>query len=176
MPKIIDGVRENLLSAARTQLLSGGYTALSLRALARECKIAVGTIYNYFDSKESLVAHVIAADWQDTRKKMKDLCLEAATVPDGICAVFTQLQEFERMYSGVFSQFAGLGRPAGLSERHQLLRSQLVEQIDGLLARFGRQDRVLSPIAAETVLASSLQPDIDEAGIRLFAEKLFEIK
>ena len=175
MPKIIDGVRENLLTAARIQLIDGGYTALSLRALARDCKIAVGTIYNYFDSKESLVAHVIAADWQDTRKEMKDLCEEAASVPDGICAVFSQLQKFETLYSGVFSQFAGLGRPAGLSERHQLLRSQLTGQINDLLSRFGLQEPVLSPIAAEAVLASSLQPDIDEAGIRLFAEKLFVI-
>ena len=174
MPKILDGVHDSLLSAARAQLLSGGYQALSLRALARECRIAVGTIYNYFDSKESLVAHVIAADWQITRDRMRDLCEAAPSIPDGICAIFTQLQEFELLYAGVFSQFAGLGRPTGLSDRHRLLRSQLTGQINALLSRFGCRQTGLSAIAAEAILAGSLQPDIPEADIRLFAEKLFD--
>ena len=50
MPKIIDEAREKILSAAKHTLLGQGYSVLSLRGVARQCGIAVGTIYNYFES------------------------------------------------------------------------------------------------------------------------------
>ena len=59
MPKIIENLRQTLLSAARTLLLREGYAALTIRRVAAISGIAVGTVYNYFPSKELLAAAVM---------------------------------------------------------------------------------------------------------------------
>ena len=51
MPKIIEGVRENILNTARTMLFAEGYQSISIRAVAQACGIATGTFYNYFENK-----------------------------------------------------------------------------------------------------------------------------
>lgn len=56
MPKIIDEAEKKLLAQARQQLFAAGYGGLSVRQLAKECGMAVGTVYNYFKDKDTLVA------------------------------------------------------------------------------------------------------------------------
>ena len=59
MPKIIPGLRERLIKEAEQQLVTGGYTALTIRSVAKACHVAVGTVYNYFPSKEEFVASAL---------------------------------------------------------------------------------------------------------------------
>ena len=59
MPKIIEGAKESILHCTRKHLSETGYTSLSLRLIARECHLGVGTIYNYFSSKDDLVAQIM---------------------------------------------------------------------------------------------------------------------
>ncbi len=42
-----------------------GLKALSMRAVAGECGIALGTLYNYYSDKEELLIAAIASVWQD---------------------------------------------------------------------------------------------------------------
>jgi len=53
MPKILENVEEKIIEEAEGILLNEGYSALSLRKLAKKSHIAVGTIYNYFKDKNS---------------------------------------------------------------------------------------------------------------------------
>ena len=62
MPKIIENLREILLAASRTLLLEEGYRALTMRQVAGLCHVAVGTVYNYFPSKDMLDAHILLED------------------------------------------------------------------------------------------------------------------
>ena len=79
MPKIIENLREILLAASRTLLLEEGYRALTMRQVAGLCHVAVGTVYNYFPSKDMLAAHILLEDWNDLlrslQKKVNDLVL-----------------------------------------------------------------------------------------------------
>ena len=59
MPKIIPGLRDRLVEEAERQLVTGGYTALTIRSVAKACHVAVGTVYNYFSSKEEFVASAL---------------------------------------------------------------------------------------------------------------------
>ena len=56
MPKIIKNPEDRILQAARNRLLDKDLSSFSLRGVAADCGIAVGTIYNYFKDKESLMA------------------------------------------------------------------------------------------------------------------------
>ena len=64
MPKIIENIRQNLLEEARRQVLQEGYSALTVRSVAAACGISVGTVYNYFPSKDMLIASFMLEDWQ----------------------------------------------------------------------------------------------------------------
>ena len=54
MPKIIPDLKKNIINKGRTILFEEGYDALSMRRMASECGIAVGTIYNYMRNKDDL--------------------------------------------------------------------------------------------------------------------------
>ncbi|MBQ5987644.1 MAG: TetR/AcrR family transcriptional regulator, partial [Clostridia bacterium] len=64
MPKIIENCREKLLDEARRQINECGYGALTIRGVASACGVGVGTVYNYFSSKDALVATFMLEDWQ----------------------------------------------------------------------------------------------------------------
>ncbi len=50
--------RQQILSAAREHIASGGYQAAQMQSLAQACAIATGTVYRYFPSKAELFAEV----------------------------------------------------------------------------------------------------------------------
>ena len=55
MPKIIENLREKLVLEARHQVEELGYGALTIRSVAAACGVGVGTVYNYFPSKEAFI-------------------------------------------------------------------------------------------------------------------------
>ena len=59
MPKKIAELREKMIAYARQALLQEGTSALTVRSTASACGVAVGTVYNYFPSKEGLIEAVI---------------------------------------------------------------------------------------------------------------------
>ncbi len=64
MPKIIENVKTDILEAARRMLMETGYDAFNMRALAEECGISVGTLYNYYPSKIDIVLSIMEEAWE----------------------------------------------------------------------------------------------------------------
>ena len=54
-----------ILKVSRHLVASEGLNALSIRKLAKECNVAVGSIYNYFSSKDDLMISTIESVWED---------------------------------------------------------------------------------------------------------------
>lgn len=55
--------REMILDAAYRRAQVSGVASLGIRTLASDCGVAVGTIYNYFPDKASLVTEVVGRFW-----------------------------------------------------------------------------------------------------------------
>ncbi len=173
MPKILEQPRERILAAARRKLFEDGYSGLSLRGVAGECGIAVGTIYNYFQDKDVLVASVMAEDWMQTLSEMEAGCVSAMTVSDGFTAVYESIRKFAKQYESVWEQFSRAGgSPGVVSSRHGMLRGQIARQLEALLKRLGKEDAALAPLLAEMVLSAAMQPDIGPEQIRALADRL----
>lgn len=66
MPKIIPELKSNILSHAQTVFVSQGYDGLSMRQLAAELNIAVGTLYNYFPNKVTLFLSLFEESWNES--------------------------------------------------------------------------------------------------------------
>jgi AcrR family transcriptional regulator len=71
MPKKLENVRELLLLEARRQAEENGYGAVTVRSVAKECGIGLGTVYNYFPSKDMLIASFILEDWEKSLSVMR---------------------------------------------------------------------------------------------------------
>lgn len=54
MPKVISDIENAILKAA-TSIIQDDYRKFSIRNVAKKCHIGIGTVYNYFSSKEELL-------------------------------------------------------------------------------------------------------------------------
>ena len=102
MPKIIENVREQLLAEARRQIAERGYGSTTIRSVAGECGLAVGTVYNYFRSKEMLVAGFMAEDWQACLSELHAMP-DDATPERRLFAVYSTLTRFIEQYKNLFA-------------------------------------------------------------------------
>lgn len=58
--------REQIVRAAYDRARAEGLASLSVRSVAKDCGVAVGTLYNYFPDKAALVTEVIERFWITT--------------------------------------------------------------------------------------------------------------
>lgn len=173
MPKLLPEAKSRILAAAKKLLFEKGYGGLALREVAGQCGLAVGTIYNYFSSKDRLVASVMAEDWMEALEAMKKGCDEAVDVEQGVRAIYDAVEAFSRVYEPIWSGYKGL--PSEFGMRHLMLRGQLSRLLASLLKRLGRgEDARLCPLLAETILACALQKDIDYPELSEAVRRLFQ--
>lgn len=60
--------RDAILDAAYRQARSHGIASLSIRGIAADCGVAVGSIYNHFPDKAFLVTEVIRRFWEQAAR------------------------------------------------------------------------------------------------------------
>lgn len=64
--------REAILAASRQIASSEGLNAINMRAVAKACGVAVGSVYNYFPSKADLMAATVEDIWRSIFHKAAD--------------------------------------------------------------------------------------------------------
>ena len=150
MPKTIENLRQTLLSAARELLLREGYAALTIRRVAAISGIAVGTVYNYFPSKELLAASVMLDDWNDALGRIRAACRGADNIRAGLAAAYEQVSAFSRLYQPSWSAYAFRGsQQSDFRKRHRLLVRQLA---DCFLPLLPPASEAMSLFLAENIL------------------------
>lgn len=124
MPKIIENVRELLLEEAKRQIAEYGYSKTTIRSVSKACGLASGTVYNYFPSKDMLIASVMAEDWKLCLQRMERY---ASAEPEQLIhGIYTTLLEYIQKYQALFCDKDAVKVYATMfSERHQQLRQQL---------------------------------------------------
>ena len=128
MPKIIENLKTRLLDEAKRQISERGYEAMTVRSVANALGVAVGTVYNYFPSKDMLVASFMLEDWLECIKRLDSESREDAR--GYLFAVYTALMEFSQKYRGIFSDKAAIKVYFSESRvRHEILRCQIAELI-----------------------------------------------
>lgn len=162
MPKILFDVREKLLQAARKSLKENGYQALSVREIARTCGIGTGTVYNYFHSKDELLALVILEDWDDTLKNIDAATALADNFSDGMKSLYEALDSFVALYRATWGEYTGAGGSLDVIARyHRRLRQQISAKIMTFAVRTGcAKAQLCTDLLAETLLAAVMQPDL----------------
>lgn len=173
MPKLIENARELIIETSEKLLFEVGYKGFKIREVVSRCGIATGTIFNYFASKEMLIASIIAKDWADYLEHIKRDCDLASDIASGIRAIYEGIEAFSKKYEPIWMDYSGniIGR---FGKHHIALRGQIADILSKMLLRFERRiDRAIIDIFAETVLASAVQNDIGLADLLRFTAMLF---
>lgn len=138
MPKRIENLRETILCSAKTELLACGYDALNIRGVAKACGIAVGTLYNYFPSKDMLAAAVMLEDWLLALERMRSTCRTLRNVPEALRTLHAGIMDFTGIYSPIWAgyTFSDSARSA-FGKGHRLLVQQLADCLEPVLKRCG---------------------------------------
>ena len=159
MPKVIEEARENILRTAKRELLQKGVDGLTIRLVAQKCGIGTGTVYNYFENKETLIANVMLEDWFAALDNMKKGCREARSVRGGLRAVYDGIAAFSDYYRPVWSDGTAqeVSQTAVFRGRSKLV-SQLGEVLHPLLVRFKcSEGAYLETFIAESVLSAAVE-------------------
>jgi len=153
MPKIIENLENRLIEEARRQIEESGYGAMTIRSVAKGCGVGTGTVYNYYDSKDAMVAAFMLVDWKECIRRI-EVCSDASAEPASVLrCIHEQLLVFSHMYETVFlDQTAAAAFAGSFSQYHGLLRSQLSAPI----RRFC-QDDFTADFIAEAMLVWTIQ-------------------
>ncbi len=98
--KVISKVE--ILEVAGEIIKEKGVKACSMRALAKEANVAVGTLYNYFPSNQVLLEELFVASWQKTIERLEEISLETE--------IEIQIRDFYRILKDEIKARKGLGR------------------------------------------------------------------
>jgi AcrR family transcriptional regulator len=122
--------REGILQAARAVFSRDGLDGATLRAIAAEAGIAVGTVYLHFATKEALYAEMLAGSLADLQKHLREAVAQAAQ-DEQLVAAALGFYGFYRarpddLYLGLYLA-QGL-KPVGLTpELDRLLNGRLIQ-------------------------------------------------
>lgn len=137
MPKIIENLREKLVQEAQRQVEELGYANLTIRSVAAACNVGVGTVYNYFSSKDALVAAFLLEDWQSCIAAIDIQARQAQTAAPVLKCIHSQLLAFTARHQALFADEAAVASFSGSpSPYHSMLRRQLARP----LRRFAADD------------------------------------
>lgn len=152
MPKIIKDLENKLMEIAQRQVQQLGYGAMTMRSVASACGVGVGTVYNYYPSKEALVAAFMLRSWSE-RMQIIHCTGSSAQEPETVTrCIYDQLTAYARQHHTLFrDEAAAASVSASWGYFHAMLRDQLAQP----LRRFAQSD-FAAQFVAEALLCWSM--------------------
>ncbi|MBQ3797972.1 MAG: TetR/AcrR family transcriptional regulator [Butyrivibrio sp.] len=132
MPKIIENLREQITQEAKRQLFSQGYVKTTIRSVASACGIGVGTVYNYFSSKELMISAFMLDDWHECIGQIH--ALDKSDFDGFFRGITSILSSFNEKYQTLYlDKDARKVFSMVSNDRHTQLRNQLAEIISPMV-------------------------------------------
>ena len=137
MPKVIENLHDDILRVAKEMLLAEGYQKFTMRRVAAGCHIAVGTLYNYFSSKDVLAANIMLLDWLQEMGTARTEIALAGSCMEGLGIIYDAIHRFSLSYEGIWGEYGGR---AGISpDYHKRIVAQ-IEELVGLALNASEAD------------------------------------
>ncbi|MDD5864256.1 MAG: TetR/AcrR family transcriptional regulator [Firmicutes bacterium] len=91
--------KEAILQVCRKIAAEQGLSALSTRAVAQACGIALGTLYHYYSDKDALLLATVESVWQDIFHR-DDAQRGVLPFPESVTALFHRVRSGTAAYPG----------------------------------------------------------------------------
>lgn len=94
--------KEEILKTSRDLIRQQGWSAVNIRSVATACGVAVGSIYNYFDSKAELIEATVESVWREIFHRSED-ALVFEDIQSCIIWMYERMEDAHKMYPGFFT-------------------------------------------------------------------------
>ncbi len=109
--------RNDIIAAGKAIVLEEGFEAISMRKVADKCKVAIGSLYNYYPSKEDLIIGIIASIWDEAIFDLSAVA-QGQSFAMTVKILFTEIEAVNAQYPAFLSLHAvGLGQKAKIRGR-----------------------------------------------------------
>ena len=120
-----------------------GLKALSMRAVAGECGIALGTLYNYFSDKEELLIATISSLWQDLFQLSPRENRDNQLFTEYVETLFGNVRERISKYPDFFTTHSAVIANSGKNRALNAME-KCTDEIRGTLLEVLREDKAVS--------------------------------
>ena len=168
MPKIIMNLENRLMEEANRQILENGYCNTTIRSIASACGVGVGTVYNYFKSKEALLSRYLVAEWTECITAINAVSTYSDTPMPVLRCIYDKLQVYTERHHTLFQDPDAAASFSNSFNRH---RKIVREQLSVPLRKFCQDDFTAEFIAENMLIWTSSHKDFDDI-YRLIAKLL----
>lgn len=178
MPKVLSNVKEDILKVVRDMLLQNDYSQLSVREIASRCGIGTGTLYNYFKSKQEIIASIITSDWNTIMRKIDHSNNTSLNYINKLEFIFNELYSFMNVIHNVwyedFLYELDLTKVNKIKEKRKILMSQLSNKISEAITNSSPSDEVtfLSDMIARLFISYADEKKSDFENFKPYIIKL----
>lgn len=157
MPKIIENIREKLLAEARKQIEERGYKETTVRSVAGALGLGLGTLYNYFESKDMLVASFMLEDWIDSLSCMRENLENLDGTGEKLKVIYDGVRSFSESHRAIFDDpMAKKTFTFAFNERHPILLSQISDLVLPMTEKSDIENKaMLADFISESILTWS---------------------
>lgn len=136
MPKIIEDPEAIILEHAGRILEEQGYEVFSMRAIAKSCGIATGTIYNYFPTKRELLLQMMTDYWEMHFSVIDHLSAGGEDLFAKLKCVFNMVEKFvlcfREVWAGMRLENENSSGAGNTHHSHDYMR-RLVDLVESIL-------------------------------------------
>lgn len=149
--KISEEKRERILTAAASEFAKNGFKAANINVIAKKASISIGSMYDYFKSKEDLFLTVADYGYQVLEKVISDINLQDGNLFDKIEKLLRAAQKYSKRYPELNQIYVDV-TSEGLSH----LSVMLSRKVETIAAEFYRA------MLIDSKKSGLVDPEIDE--------------
>lgn len=133
MPKIIENLRDTILSVAKNIVIEEDYDRLTMRKVSEESGIAVGTIYNYFPTKQALMIQLLEDYWYEYLIIIDEIDHSETDFYGKLSKIFIKLEEFLNTFMEVWLKNSRPGYDDDSRSRKDIFTEKLIVKLEEIL-------------------------------------------
>lgn len=146
--------KESILMACKDIVRTSGMPALNMRNVAKQCQVAVGSIYNYFPSKEDLILATVASIWNEILT-LEETPSDEVSFIQVVDHLFTRVQSGAQTYP-LFLIIHSMSFMEVEKEKGRQAMSQFFGELEkGLLAALKADPRIRQDVFSEDFTQAS---------------------
>ncbi len=174
VPKIIDNPEEVILSHARDIILNDGYTSLTMRKVSNNSGIAVGTIYNYFPTKDHLTLRLMEDYWYDYLKALDEIDRLEADLFAKLFRIYKKLDDFTQTFLEVWVKNSTPGYTEDSRNRKKNFMQKLSKRLEEILMEAHGKEIIHLPLEPSATAEFLLLNFLTMAQMKQFEYNNFE--
>lgn len=137
--------KEAIMRVCKGIVSRQGLAALNMRAVARECGTALGTLYNYYSDKDELVLATIGSIWHDIFRAPRG-CTGSRLFTEYVGGLFGNIRSVSVDYPGFFAAHSAAAAGIGGGKAREAMDKCYAEIKEELLSAL-RSDANVKPAA-----------------------------